>query len=181
LAANRYSSINLYFGDESRFGLFTRAGRTLTAKGVKPICKFQQVFLSTYLFGAFSPITGDSFLLELPLCNGNTFQIFLDRFSLQNEKELKLLVLDNGAFHKAKSLKIPDNIMLIFLPPYSPELNPAEKIWAKFKRQFTNQFFKTISELEEFVCTISKTLTGAEVKSICGYGYIFADSFWSVK
>lgn len=159
--------------------MFTRAGKTLTAKGVKPICKFQQVFLSTYLFGAFSPITGDSFLLELPFCNGNTFQIFLDQFSLQNEDELKLIVLDNGAFHKAKALRIPKNILLIFLPPYSPELNPAEKIWAKFKRQFTNQFFKTMSDLEEFVCTISKDLTKDEVKSTCGYGYIFLDSFWS--
>jgi transposase len=120
-------------------------------------------------------------LLELPHCNSNTFQIFLDQFSLQNNQELKIIVLDNGAFHKAKSLKIPDNIMLIFLPPYSPELNPAEKIWAKFKRQFTNEFFKTITELEEFVSTISKTLTSDEVKSICRYGYIFSDSFWSVK
>lgn len=161
--------------------MFTRAGRTLTAKGVKPICKFQQVFVSTYLFGAFSPITGDSFLLELPLCNSNTFQIFLNQFSLQNEQELKIIVLDNGAFHKAKALKIPDNIILIFLPPYSPELNPAEKVWAKFKRQFTNRFFKTISELEEFVCSISKTLSIIEVKSICGYGYIFFDEFWSAE
>lgn len=161
--------------------MFTRAGRTLTAKGVKPICKFQQVFISTYLFGAFSPINGDSFLLELPLCNGNTFQIFLDQFSLQNEQELKLIVLDNGAFHKARTLVIPDNIVLIFLPPYSPELNPAEKIWARFKRQFTNQFFKTMDDLQEFVCKISKTLECNEVKSICGYKYIFSDLFWSAK
>jgi transposase len=139
------------------------------------------VFLSTYLFGAFSPITGDSFLMELPNCNGNTFQIFLDQFSLQHENELKLMVLDNGAFHKAKSLKIPANIILIFLPPYSPELNPAEKIWAKFKRQFTNQFFKSMSELETFVCHVSKTLKSSEVKSICGYSYIFSDNFWSAQ
>ena len=45
----------------------------------------------------------------------------------------------NGAFHKAKKLKIPENIELLFLPPYSPELNPAEKMWAKFKRAFTNK------------------------------------------
>lgn len=179
MSTSKFNSINLYFEDESRFGLFTRAGRTLTAKGIKPICKFQQVFLSTYLFGAFSPITGDSFLLEMPFCNGDTFQLFLDQFSLQNEQELKLIVLDNGAFHKAKSLKIPSNIILIFLPPYSPELNPAEKIWAKFKRQFTNQFFKTIEDLQEFVCKISKTLKSNEVKSICNYNYIFLDSFWS--
>lgn len=180
MASRKYNSINLYFEDESRFGLFTRAGRTLTAKGVKPICKFQQVFLSTYLFGAFSPITGDSFLLEMPFCNGDTFQLFLDQFSLQNEQELKLIVLDNGAFHKSKSLKIPSNIILIFLPPYSPELNPAEKIWAKFKRQFTNQFFKTIEDLQEFVSSISNTLNASQVKSICSYNYIFLDSFWSV-
>ena len=153
----------------------------MTAKGIKPTCKFQQVFLSTYLFGAFSPITGNSFLLELPFCNGNTFQIFLDKFSLQNEKELKLIVLDNGAFHKAKSLNIPKNILLIFLPPYSPELNPAEKIWQKFKRQFTNMFFKTIAELETFVSSISNSLTQKEVISICGYGYVFLDKFWSVQ
>jgi transposase len=159
--------------------LFTRAGRTLTAKGVKPICKFQQVFLSTYLFGAFSPINGDSFLLELPFCNGDTFQLFLDQFSLQNEQELKVIVLDNGAFHKAKTLKVPNNIVLIFLPPYSPELNPAEKIWAKFKRQFTNQFFKTMEDLQEFVYNISKTLKPQEVKSICSYKYIFSEPFWS--
>ncbi len=98
---------------------------------------------------------------------------------MQNENELKLIVLDNGAFHKAKAINIPDNIMLIFLPPYSPELNPAEKIWAKFKRQFTNQFFKTLDDLKEFVCTISKNLTNNEVKSTCGYSYIFSDTFWS--
>ena len=153
----------------------------MTARGVKPICKFQQVFQSTYLFGAFSPLDGDRFLMELPTCNANTFQVFLDQFSLQNEQELKVIVLDNGAFHKAKALKIPDNIILIFLPPYSPELNPAEKIWAKFKRQFTNQFFNTISEIKTFVCTIAKNLKNTEVKSICSFDYIFLNEYWSVK
>ena len=100
--------------DESKFGMFTIAGKTLTARGIKPVCKFQQVFQSTYLFGTFSPLDGDSFLMELPYCNGNTFQLFLNQFSLQNEQELKVIVLDNGAFHKAKTLKIPDNIVLIF-------------------------------------------------------------------
>jgi transposase len=151
----------------------------LTAKGIKPKCKFQQVFLSTYLFGAFSPITGDSFLLELPYCNGNTFQIYLDLFSKQNPTELKLIVLDNGAFHKAKSLVVPSNIILIFLPPYSPELNPAEKIWQHYKRQFTNQFFKTLEELEIFVSNLTKSLPKKNIISTCSYNYIFSNQFWS--
>lgn len=158
--------------------MFTRAGKTLTAKGVKPKCQFQQVFISTYLFGAFSPLTGDHFILDLPFCNATTFQLYLDEFSKQNETELKVIVLDNGPFHKAKCLIIPKNIVLVFLPPYSPELNPAEKVWAKFKRAFSNQFFKTIEDLQTFTCNLSNSLTVAEVKSITNYKYTIC-SFWS--
>jgi transposase len=85
------------------------------------------------VFGAFSPITGDSLLLELPHCNADTFQIFLDKLSDTNPDEYKIVVLDNGAFHHAKRLKIPENITLLFLPPYSPELNPAEKYGQNIK------------------------------------------------
>ena len=101
---------------------------------MKPICPFQQVFQSTYLFGAFSPLNGASFLLELPYCNTDSFELFLNEFSAQNPNELKVMVLDNGAFHKAKRLKIPENILLIFLPPFSPELNPAEKNVGKIQK-----------------------------------------------
>jgi hypothetical protein len=126
---NKYKSFNLYFQDESRFGLFTRVGKMLTAKSVQPICPYQHKFKNTYLFGAFSPITGDSLLLELPYCNTDMFQYFLEQLSEQKLEKLKFIILDNGAFHKAKRLIIPDNIILIFLPPYSPELNPAELVW----------------------------------------------------
>jgi len=103
------TSVNLYFQDESRFGLFTKNGRMLTAKGVKPLCTFQQVFQSTYLFGAFSPIDGNNLMMEFPSCNSSNFQIFLDEFSNIRPNELKIMVLDNGAFHKTKGLIIPNN------------------------------------------------------------------------
>jgi transposase len=156
----------------------TKNGKALTAIGVKPICPFQQVFQSTYLFGAFSPINGDSFMLEMPHCNAPNFQIFLDEFSKEKSDEFKIIVLDNGAFHKAKYLKIPEDIALIFLPPYSPELNPAEKMWAKFKRTFSNRLFKSLDSLSEFIADVSKTATNTLVKSICAYDYIF-DHFWT--
>jgi transposase len=146
-----FESINLYFEDESRFGLHTKYGRGLTSIGVQPVCNFQQIFKSTYLFGAFSPITGASFLLELPFCNNDTFQIYLNEFSQQNPSEFKIIVLDNGAFHKASTLQIPKNVCLLFLPPYSPELNPAEKIWKHMKRKFTNKHFKSLEEISDFL------------------------------
>lgn len=157
----------------------TRNGKTLTARGVKPICPFQQVFKSTYLFGAFSPINGDSLQLILPGCNADNFQIFLDSLSNQNPEEFKIMVLDNGAFHKAKKLRIPENIALVFLPPYSPELNPAEKMWAKYKRQFTNLIFDSLEKLEIFMCQLVMGTTTTEINSICRYAYIFLDPFWT--
>lgn len=172
--------MNLYAGDESRFGMHTKSGRMLTVKGVKPICNYQQTFENTYLFGAFSPITGDKFLLELPECNAEMFQLFLDNMSLQNPDEFKILLLDNGAFHKAKKLKIPENIELLFLPPYSPELNPAEKIWALFKRAFTNKSFNSLSQITEFFIETTKTLSKSTVKSICAFSYFFSSIDWTM-
>ncbi|WP_223302361.1 transposase, partial [Flavobacterium branchiophilum] len=101
-APETFTSYNLYVQDESRYGLFTRNGRALTAKGVKPICTYQNIFKSTYVFGAFSPYNGDSLVMELPYCNGDNFQIFLNELSNKNPTEFKVVVLDNGRFHKGK-------------------------------------------------------------------------------
>lgn len=160
--------------------MFTRNGKALTAKGVKPICPFQQVFKSLYLFGAFSPINGDKFLLEMPNCDAINFQLFLNEFSAQNPTEFKIIVLDNGAFHKAKSLIIPTNIGLIFLPPYSPELNPAEKIWAILKRKFTNKLHKSLEEVSLFITEAISQLTTMGIKRTCGFEYILLESIWTI-
>lgn len=160
--------------DESRFGLFTRNGKSLTAKGVKPICTYQNIFRSTYIFGAFSPYNGDSLVMELPNCNGENFQIFLNELSKKNPEEFKVVVLDNGAFHKGKSLIIPKNIALLFLPPYSPELNPAELVWLNMKRRITNIIYKTMDELKEKLDEIVKILITKEfIMSLCGFAYFF--------
>jgi transposase len=159
--------------------LFTRNGKGLTAKGIKPICKFQQVFKSLYLFGAFSPITGDHFELEMPYCNTQTFQVYLNEFSKSSPEEYKILLLDNGAFHKCLKLLIPDNIALLFIPPYSPELNPAEKIWQKMKRAFSGKLHKTLDNVSEFIRNQVNILTEEHVKSICKYEYIFSYANWT--
>lgn len=175
------TSVNLYCQDESRFGLFTRNGKGLTARGVKPICCFQQVFSYTYLFGAYSPISGDHFQLELPYCSGATFQVFLDEFAQERPSELKVMLLDNGAFHKTKHLRWPVNIRPLFLPPYSPELNPAEKIWWRFKRAVTNKTIQTLDQCSEFIAQQVRSLSAAAVQSICNFPYFQpARSLWVI-
>ena len=152
----------------------------MTAKGVKPVCLFQQVFKTLYVFGAFSPLNGNSFLFEMPNCDAHNFQIFLDQFALQNPTELKIIVLDNGAFHKSKSLLIPENIKLIFLPPYSPELNPAEKMWQYMKRKFTNLLHHSLEELSLFIANTIDSLQKDQIQSICNYAYVDANEFWTI-
>jgi transposase len=137
------------------------------------------VFQSLYLFGAFSPITGEHFELELPNCNTDTFQIFLNEFSKQYPDEFIILLLDNGSFHKAEKLIIPYNFALLFIPPYSPELNPAEKIWWKMKRAFTGKLHKTLENVSEFIRNEVNKITFDLVKNTCGYEYIFSFPNWT--
>lgn len=140
---------------------------------------FHQVFKSLYLFGAFSPITGDHFELEMPYCNTETFEIFLNEFSKSSLDEYKILLLDNGPFHKAQKLIIPDNIVLLFIPPYSPELNPAEKIWWKMKRAFSGKLHESLENVSEFIKNQVNLLKEEQVKSICSYEYIFSYPKWT--
>ncbi len=103
--------------------------------------------------------------------DGVAFQYFIDEFSKQNENEFKIIVLDNAAFHKVKSLQLLDNIELMFLPPYSSELNLAEKIWWKFKREFSNKLFKNLEKLSDFLSDLANSLTKEDVASISSYNY----------
>lgn len=162
------TTLNLYFQDESRFGLLTVLRRMITAKGVKPVAPFLHRFNNLYLFGAFSPITGDSALLEMPHCNSETFQVFIDHLSATNPLEFKILILDNGAFHHAKSLRLPDNMAFIFLPPYSPELNPAEKMWRYFKDRVSMVAYNSLEHLQIQLSQIIKQTTPPIIQSICG-------------
>jgi len=105
--------------------------------------------------------------------------LFLTELSNAKPLEFKILVLDNGAFHHAKRLHIPKNIALLFLPPYSPELNPAEKMWAAYKRSFTNRLHKSLDDLSKFIEQLVQNTAPKTVISTCSFSYIFEGSFWT--
>jgi len=78
------------------------------------------------------------------------------------------MVMDGAGWHKSKDLKVPANFNIIYLPPYSPELNPIERLWLYIKQHtIRNRIYQTLSELEEAICTFIKTLELHEVASIC--------------
>ena len=81
--------------------------------------------------------------------------------------------MDGAGWHQSKKLIIPNNIRTIILPPYSPELNPTEKLWQYIKdHTIKNRIYKTLQELEKAVCKFVKSLTPEIIRSVCGVSYI---------
>ena len=110
---NKYKldSVNLYFQDESRFGLITKQKRVITAQGIKPIGKYKHSYQSKWLWGSFSPITGEKFCMITDSVCKDFFIEYLNELSKQNPKELKIVVIDNAGFHSTKNVELPNNIV----------------------------------------------------------------------
>ncbi len=167
-----YERIRYFAQDESRFGLKTVVGRLITALGIKPLGTWQWQFQAFWLYGAVEPATGERFFLEFSHVDSECYQRFLDAFSAQYSDSLNIVQVDNGAFHKAKSLRIPDNIILLFQPPYCPELNPIERLWQHLKKDLRWDLFQDIPQLQSRVDQLLNELTHETVASISGYSFI---------
>jgi len=146
--------------------------RRITLSGVKPIQQQRPAYQSYYLYGAVEPATGERFLLEREALDSDGFQDFLDGFAERFSESLNVLVLDNGQFHKAKKLTIPENVRLVFLPPYSPELNPVERLWQDVKDHVAFHLHENLSTLKQKVRSKLDSYTDEVVASLTGYEYL---------
>jgi transposase len=163
--------VRIFCQDESRFGLLPIQRRRITLTGVKPLGTVQYRFENFYVYGAVEPTTGESFFLELPYLNSTNFQIFLNEFSRGYQETLNIVLMDNGSCHTAKSLMIPDNVVCLFLPPYSPELNPIERLWRDVKDQLAWLVAAALDELEHRVAMIITRYSRATIRSLTSYPY----------
>ncbi|WP_144959846.1 IS630 family transposase [Gillisia sp. Hel_I_86] len=168
LNKNKYKQVNLYFQDEARFGMMTHTGKHLTACGIKPIVKYQHIFKTTYLYGSYSPINGNSFVWEIDGVDTTVFEAYLENFSKYKPQEFKIVIIDNAGFHSTKNINVPENIYLLRIPPYTPELNPCEQVWQYIKNRFKNQRFKSMQELKQWLHQIVKDMGKQTIKSITG-------------
>ena len=93
--------------------------------------------MNAYIYAAIEPGTDNAFALVLPDANGAGMQAFLEAFAKTiGKNEHVALVLDGAGWHSGKSLRVPENITLVPLPAYSPELNPVERVWLYLKQRF---------------------------------------------
>jgi len=144
----------------------THLGSIITAKGVRPKVKYQHKFATTYLYGSYSPIDGDSFVFEIEGVNTAIFEAYLHQFSLHRPHQTKIVVIDNAGFHSTKNIEVPSNIILLRIPPYSPELNPCEQVWAWIKNKYKNRVFSDIEELKLWLHATVKNMNPDTIKSI---------------
>lgn len=166
------ATVRFFCGDETRIGLKTITGKKITAKGVKPVGVHQWKFQATYLYGIIEPLTGEHFFWEFSHLNTDCFQIFLDLVAQHFSESFLIIQLDNGAFHKAKRLRVPDNILLFFQPSHSPELNPIEQVWQYLKRHLRWLMPRNLDELRLALYSQLGKLTKSIIASIARRKYI---------
>ncbi len=120
--------IRLMFQDEARFGRISDTRRCWCPKPFRPLCHAMVTQEYTYVYGAVSVTDAMLDTLILPHVNADCMQVFLDEVASRHPGDRIIMVFDSAGWHKAKSLRIPGNLQLVSLPPYSPELNPVEHI-----------------------------------------------------
>ena len=142
--------MRLMFQDEGRFGLLGSPRRCWAPRHLRPVvgARLERKFI--YAFTAVSPHDGVMDSLILPWVSAETMSLFLHTVAERHADEFVLMVMDQAGWHIADALVVPDNMRLLFLPPYSPELNPAEHIWEALREDcFANTVFNGLDAVED--------------------------------
>ena len=116
--------------DEARIGQKNSLTRVWGQTGSRPAAPKDLGFASAYVFGAVCPSEGKAAALIMPICNTAAMNHHLSEISSQVGVDAHaVVILDRAGWHRSQGLVVPANITLLELPPYSPELNPVERIW----------------------------------------------------
>lgn len=170
----RYSRIRYWTQDESRFGLKTITRRRITVKEVKPLVKTQWSFKSFYVYGIVEPLTGEIMIKHYDRVNSSNFQEFLDNFSKKYPHDFHVVQVDNATFHRDQSLVMPDNLMLLYQPPHSPQVNSSEQLWHWAKTEIANKIFTHLEHLKTTIDDLFQSKPKAFFASLTSREFILS-------
>ena len=157
------------FQDEAGFGRINKPKYCRCEKGIRPSVPCHHIREYRYVYGAVEPLTGESCFVVMPCCNTESMNVFLEELSNTFQKDNIILACDGAAWHKSGSLRIPENIKLVFIPPYTPEMNPIEQIWKEIRKHgFKNEVFKSLQKVVDRLCDTICSLSNETIKSITG-------------
>jgi len=156
-----------------RYGLMTNLRRSWSAIGQRVVLDHQQAYANSYLFSAIAPFTGENFHFLLPAMDGDMTYLFLRELKKQHPTQHVVVVWDNAPCHRRKDMQEIDGLTVVPLPPYSPELNPAERYFEEIRRVTANRVFESLEKQEELITeAIKKWDVCDKIKRLAGYGWI---------
>jgi transposase len=166
--------LTLWFMDEARFGQKGRVCHRWFTRGQRPPGLCDQRYSWTHLFAAVRPATGEAFALVLPEVSVKAMNEFLVRFAATLAgDEHAVMVLDRAGWHTAKKLVIRSNVALVWLPPYSPEINPVERVWLYLReKHWSHRLLDTGDAIVDALCRAWNALTPERLRSLTSYPYL---------
>jgi DDE superfamily endonuclease len=169
-------SVEVWAFDEHRVGLKPILRRQWAPKGQRPIAPGQHRYEWLYLYGFVHPRTGEVVWFICTTVATDLFSAVLAAFAAAvgaGEAKLVILVLDNAGWHKSDGLIVPEGVELAFLPPYTPELQPAERLWPLTNEAVANRHVVTLAELDAALSERCRTLATMPeaIKAATGFGW----------
>ena len=158
-----------------RFGTRTELGKRWTARGARPTGEQIIGYEYGYLSVALNPRSGELFALLLPDMTVESFQAFLEEFvKFIGEQQSVRLITDGAAAHRSQRLTVGGQLRIEHLPPYSPELNPVERLFKELRARLKNRVFKSLQAVEEAVIEAVEPFfeDRARVKKLTYYGWL---------
>jgi hypothetical protein len=151
--------VRLLFEDEGRFGRISDTRRCWVPLPHRAVVGQQVVREYLYSVATVCPQDGSVVALILPWVDAETMSLFLQHAAAEYPGEFCLMFLDRAAWHCAGALQVPASMRLLFLPPYSPELNPVEHLWDHLRENyFGNQVFHSLDDVETRLCQAYRDL-----------------------
>lgn len=167
--------------DETRVGLKSETGKVITARGVKPLAPVQWQRDNFWVYGVVEPLSGWYFQQEYAQLNSEHFQSFLDALSESLGDDVALIQLDQAKAHQALALRWSENLIPIFQPAHSPELNPIERLWQFLKSQLNGENFNNLAQLRHRLEQEFQNLTSEQVASLTSYNFILEALFYAAS
>ena len=147
-------SVEVFASDEHRLGLKPVTRRVWAPVGERPIAHGHHRFDWLYVTAFVSPASGETFWYVHDGVSKPFFAALLETFAREAKAGVDrtiVLVIDNAGWHGEAGLSVPDGVRLVFLPPYTPELQPAETLWALVDEPIVNKHIGTIEELDAII------------------------------
>ena len=146
-----------------------------TRRGAPRIVIKKDGYKSFYIFSSVCPFSGDDFHLFMPEVNTDMMSIYLRELSKAYTTKTILLIMDQAGWHRSRDLVIPKNIIIAFQPPYSPELNPVERLWKWIRKEAVhNVVYQTTNTLMDSIEKAINELTPQKLAQLCRCNYLLS-------